>query len=404
VSKWPAKPLGEVCCVFSDGDWIESKDQAVGGVRLIQTGNVGEGRFLDRPGRARYVSEDTFQRLSCTSVLPGDCLVSRLPEPIGRACEVPPCDTPMLTAVDCTIARFDPAVMLPRFFTYYSQSHMYLAQVDAQTTGTTRKRISRSKLGQIGVPLPPLPEQQRIAAILDEAFAEIAAATANAEENLLNADALYDSYLDSLFLRRGPEWAESQQTLEELCDLIVDCEHKTAPTQAKGIPSIRTPNVGRGKLILKGVNRVSDATYADWTRRAVPAAGDLILAREAPAGNVAVIPEDTPLCLGQRTVLLRPNRNVFEPAFLALLLLQPEAQSKLLAHSRGATVQHVNLKDIRAFAVGAIPPLATQRRIVTEAADAEGEVSRLSGASSRKLALLDELKRSLLREAFSGNL
>src|ERR1017187_6267584 len=71
--KWQTKPLGEVCEVFADGDWVESKDQSPEGIRLIQTGNVGEGVFKDRAEKARYISEATFTRLRCTEIFEGDC-------------------------------------------------------------------------------------------------------------------------------------------------------------------------------------------------------------------------------------------------------------------------------------------------------------------------------------------
>src|SRR5688500_9809730 len=96
--------------------------------------------------------------------------------------------------------------------------------------------------------------------------------------------------------------------LREICERIVDCEHKAAPTQPHGYPSIRTPNIGRGRFILEGGNRGSEDTYRQWTRRAVPKPGDLIMAREAPVGNVALIPHGLQPCLGQRTPLIRPNR------------------------------------------------------------------------------------------------
>jgi len=254
------------------------------------------------------------------------------------------------------------------------------------------------------IPVPPLSEQHRIVAILDEAFDGIAIAKVNAEKNLQNARALFESHLQSVFTERGEGWVDHKKPLADMCELIVDCEHKTAPTQEEGIPSIRTPNIGKGKLLLDGVYRVSEETYREWTRRAEPLPGDLILAREAPAGNVAVIPDDTKVCLGQRTVLIRPTRTVFEPEFLSWLLLQPKMQQKLLAHSRGATVQHVNMKDIRALHIGAIPPLSEQRRIVANVGDASEETQRLASIYQKKLTALDELKKSLLHQAFSGNL
>lgn len=205
---WQTKPLAEICEEFADGDWIESKDQSSEGIRLIQTGNVGEGVFKDRADKARYISEQTFNRLRCTEIVEGDCLISRLPDPVGRACILPDTGERMITAVDCTIARFKPTEITPSFFVYYSQSAEYLAAIDSETTGTTRNRISRNHLGLTPIPLPPLPEQRRIVSILDEAFDGIAAAKANAERNLQNARALFESHLQAIFAQRGEGWIE----------------------------------------------------------------------------------------------------------------------------------------------------------------------------------------------------
>jgi type I restriction enzyme S subunit len=264
--------------------------------------------------------------------------------------------------------------------------------------------INRNEVYSKVAKVPVLTEQRRIVGILDDTFEGIATTKANAEKNLQNANALSESYLQSVFSNRGKGWVKLGKPLAELCELIVDCEHKTAPTQDEGIPSIRTPNIGKGKLLLDGVYRVSEVTYRKWTQRAEPLPGDLILAREAPAGNVAVIPENLKVCLGQRTVLIRPRRDVFTPEFLALLLLQPEMQRKLLAHSRGATVQHVNMGDIRALDVGAVPPLHIQRDIVLKVSRVADENGRLVLLYERKLAALAALKKSMLHQAFTGKL
>jgi len=263
--------------------------------------------------------------------------------------------------------------------------------------------INRNDVYDITVTTPDIEEQRRIVTLLDEAFADIATAKANAEKNLQNARELCEGLIQALFPDDENVTADSP-SLDSLCELIVDCEHKTAPTQETGIPSIRTPNIGKGRLILEGVYRVSDETYAEWTRRGEPQGGDLILAREAPAGNVAVIPESTKVCLGQRTVLIRPKKSVFEPAYLAQLLLRQNSQRRLLAHSRGATVQHINMKDIRAFKIGAIPSLADQQRIVSQVDELLDTEDRLVSIYRQKLAALDDLKKSLLHQAFSGQL
>ena len=185
-------------------------------------------------------------------------------------------------------------------------------------------------------------------------------------------------------------------TLDQACDFIVDCLHNTAPIQDEGYPSIRTPNIGKGRLLLDGVNRVSEETYRIWTQRAVPEAGDLILAREAPAGNVAVVKEGKKVCLGQRTVHLRPNRQVVDPDFLCYFLLAPPQQGRLLAAETGATAKHVNMLDIRRLELPNLPALASQRK----AGEILAAYDDLIENNRRRMALLEESARLLYREWF----
>ena len=146
-------PLSNLCSTICDGDWIESKDQSESGIRLIQTGNVGVGRYLDKEGRARYISEDTFKKLNCTEVFAGDILLSRLPDPIGRACMVPNLSTRAITAVDCTILRFKDADVA-EFFLQYATSNEYFNKISILAGGSTRTRISRKEIEKLLIPVP----------------------------------------------------------------------------------------------------------------------------------------------------------------------------------------------------------------------------------------------------------
>jgi type I restriction enzyme S subunit len=268
--------------------------------------------------------------------------------------------------------------------------------------GTTLPSLVKKDLLKILIPTPPINEQKRIVAILDQAFAEIEKARANAEQNLKNARELFESYLNSRLLDVCSN--KPEQTLSCITEIIVDCEHKTAPTQGEGFPSIRTPNIGKGKLLLNGVRRVSEETYKLWTKRAVPTYGDLILAREAPAGNVGVIPKEETVCLGQRTVLIRPKAETVNSKYLAFLLLHPIMQERLLSHSTGATVQHVNMKDIRKLPISKLPSVNEQINDVSVLEDTQSKAVHLEGIYSRKLEALDELKKSILQKAFTGEL
>ena len=150
--------------------------------------------------------------------------------------------------------------------------------------------------------------------------------------------------------------------LLDICEAIVDCPHSTAKDEGNGYPLIRTPNVGKGRLKLAGVHRVSENVYNQRNERAVPQVDDLILAREAPVGNVAIIRQGQRVCLGQRTVLIRPNKKCVDPDFLVYYLLSPELQHKLLSSANGATVSHLNMSSIRSLEVQ-VPDIEVQKRI-----------------------------------------
>ena len=159
--------LQDVCTVFSDGDWIESKDQSNKGIRLVQTGNIGEGLYLEKEERAKYVSEEIFESLKCTEIYPGDILISRLPEPVGRACIIPPKKERMITAVDCTICRVDESIVSKEYLCYFMRSNAYYTKLLGSVTGTTRKRISRKNLGNIELEIPPKEEQTDVVSQLE---------------------------------------------------------------------------------------------------------------------------------------------------------------------------------------------------------------------------------------------
>ena len=159
--------LGKLCTLFTDGDWIESKDQSDSGIRLIQTGNIGNGEFLYKNDKAKYISVDTFKRLNCKEVFPNDILVSRLPEPVGRGCIIPDIGEKMITAVDCTICRINENLVDRKYFCYFLESNAYKTQLEQHVTGTTRKRISRKNLSSVEIDIPEQAKQKEVVYKLD---------------------------------------------------------------------------------------------------------------------------------------------------------------------------------------------------------------------------------------------
>ena len=180
---WEVKPIHSLARsgykTFTDGDWIESPYIRDSGVRLIQTGNIGVGNYKEQG--FRYIDDQTFSSFRCTQVMPGDVLICRLADPVGRACLAPNLGCRMVTSVDVCILKTAEDVN-PAFVVYALSADNYLAWLNAICRGGTRDRVSRSMLGAIQVGKPPLPEQHAIAAFLDREAAKIDALVAKVEE------------------------------------------------------------------------------------------------------------------------------------------------------------------------------------------------------------------------------
>ena len=189
-----------------------------------------------------------------------------------------------------------------------------------------------------------------------------------------------------------------QVTLQDVCELIVDCPHTSAKDEGVGYPLIRTPNVGRGRLILTGVHRVSQDVYERRVSRAVPRQGDLILAREAPAGNVAIVSPGIEVCLGQRTMLLRPDSSFVVPEYLNYYLNAPEQRDRMLRLANGATVSHINVADIRNMPVQ-LPSRGEQSKV----AELLNVLDDKIDLNNRLNDYLLELVSSVFAHRFSNN-
>jgi type I restriction enzyme S subunit len=191
---WTETTLGKVgeSGFFSDGDWVESKDQdPKGNCRLVQLADIGDGMFLDKSDR--WLNDEQFLRLRCTALKPRDILIARMPDPAARACLFPDGLPKSATVVDVAILRCSPDV-LPEFLMPLINDSTFRNKAISLLTGTTRQRIARSKLASIAIFLPPLDEQQRIVdevskidAVIQETTSALAA-TRQLRSALLNKE------------------------------------------------------------------------------------------------------------------------------------------------------------------------------------------------------------------------
>jgi type I restriction enzyme, S subunit len=151
---WEKKTLAEVCGSLEDGDWIESKDQSGEDFRLLQISNIGINEFVET-GNFRYVTEQTFKRLNCREISPGQILISRMPTPIGRAWLVTPMPWRMITAVDVAILTTNDNLADAYFLTQFLNSPASLEHCARRAVGATRPRVAKRELATLPLILPP---------------------------------------------------------------------------------------------------------------------------------------------------------------------------------------------------------------------------------------------------------
>jgi type I restriction enzyme S subunit len=403
---WKRLLLKDVCEVFADGDWVESKDQSTEGIRLIQTGNIGFGFFKDKEDKSRFVSNETFKRLKCTEIFAGDLLVSRLPDPVGKSCIIPEINSRMITGVDCTILR--PKDFLnSNFLCYYQMSQNYLKDVYKGISGSTRQRISRKNLGLIEVPIPPLKEQQRIVAILDEAFAKIDKAKANAEQNLKNVKELFESYLQGVFENKGDDWEEKR--LNEITNKIgsgATPKGGNESYKSEGISLIRSMNVHDFEFRVKNLAFIDEQQAKELNNVTLQEDDVLLNITGASIARCCIIPKEyLPARVNQHVSIIRAKKEIIDPVFLNQLLASKFYKDQLLfTGEQGSTRQAITKAQLEVFKVSYPKSLSEQQILLQKINKISLETKRVKSIYEQKINDLEELKRSVLQKAFSGEL
>ena len=402
---WLNKELASVCEVFADGDWIESKDQSEDGVRLIQTGNVGFGYFKSRDSKSRYVSEETFRRLRCTEIKQGDILISRLPDPVGRACLIPELEKKSITAVDCTIIRTRAEILTSHFLNYYCQSPQYFDQVKKNITGSTRQRISRSLLGKTIVPLPPLQTQQKIVTKLDAIFAEIDKATAAAEANAKNTEALFKAYLGEVFSELVSE--NPATNLKSLCIFENGDRGKNYPSKQhqieSGIPFINAGDLKDGWKISKDGMAFISMERFNLLGAGKVKKGDLLFCLRGSLGKCGIVEDIEVGAIASSLVIIRPIQDKSVSRFIYWFLSSPICH-RLIEETKGGTAQpNLSAKTVMNYEI----PLVNYKKqsVISKNIDEYYfQAIKLKTSYLDKAKALSVLKNSILQQAFNGEL
>lgn len=346
--------------VFVDGDWIESKDQDPnGGVRLIQLADIGVNHFIDKS--SRYLTHEKANELKCTFLKKGDLLIARMPDPIGRCCIFPGIVGTAVTVVDVCIIRPDLKKIHPEWLMHCINSEKFQNDVASWVTGTTRQRISRGNLSKISINLPTLPEQRRIAAILDKAEA--------LRSKRREAIAKLDQLLQSVFLEMFGDPVTNPKKwpivpIENLAKLLRDgpfgSNLKSEHYVKTGVRVVRLQNIGVWDFSDRDKAYISEDHFSKLPRNHCFPGDVLVGTLGEPNLRACIQPNHVDRALNKADCLLfRPDFNIANSEYICGLLNSESLISFSSSLSLGQTRLRISMGRLKELSVPQ-PPLEIQ--------------------------------------------
>lgn len=266
------------------------------------------------------------------------------------------------------------------------------------------KRLSKNYVENFPIPLPPLPEQQRIVAILDKAFTTIATAKENAQQNLLNAKELFESYLQGVFENKGDGWEENMlgELADEKCTLSYGIV-QPGDEYTDGIPVIRPTDLKSKFICVDGLKRI-DPKLADGYKRTKLIGDELLLCVRGSTGIVSIALKELEGANVTRGIVpIRFNTKLVNQDFGYYLLISNYIQKQIRAKTYGAALMQINIGDLRKI-LTPYPSIKEQQIIVQKLDALSLETKKLEAIYQQKINDLEELKKSVLQKAFAGEL
>lgn len=287
--------------------------------------------------------------------------------------------------------------IFPKYLHYHMLLYWKVLGVKKQY-GSATNFIKIGNFKDYEVQFPPLSEQKRIVAILDEAFEAIARAKEHTEQTLKNAKEIFESYLQGVFENKGDDWGEKK--LGEVYD-VRDGTHDSPEYYNEGYALITSKNLKNGGLIFDDIKFISEDDYININKRSKVDIGDVLFAMIGTIGNPVVI-KDMPNYAIKNVALFKVGQNQ-NSYFLKYFLDSKQTINKMMLDAKGTTQKFVGLGYLRNFPI-LVPSLKEQQVIVRKLDALRVETQKLEAIYTQKLSDLEELKKSLLQKAFAGEL
>ena len=395
--EWPTKTLGEVLEKTETVNPLQSPNTEFDYIDVSSVSNtsfeIEETQRLkgkDAPSRARKL------------VRTNDIIFATIRPTLQRIAVVPPHLDKQVCSTGYFVLR--PKQGMDHRFVFYSLfTEDFIGQMESLQKGASYPAVTDGDVRAQEIPVPPLADQQRIVGLLDEAFEGLATAKANAEKNLQNARALYESHLQSVFTQRGKGWVDT--ALGGVCGFVrgpFGGSLKKSIFVADGFAVYEQQHAIYDQF--DDVRYFIDEAKFKEMKRFELLPDDLIMSCSGTMGRVAIVPKDIKRgIINQALLKLTPSSKILN-TFLKSWMESEAFQDALKEYSGGAAIQNVaSVKILKEIKVP-LPSMSDQKRVVEELDDLGEETQRLASIYERKFAALEALKKSLLHQAFSGQL
>ena len=399
---WKIEPLKALCefrrgLTYSKSDEVETSDTIV-----LRANNIDLAANLLNLNDLHYITDEkkvpADKRVLKDSIIV--CTASGSKSHLGKVAYI---GSDYGFAFGGFMGMVTPKVVLHAEYLFHMMtSPSYKKFIDELSDGVNINNLRFEDLGRFPVPYPPLVEQRRIVSILNKAFEGIATAKANAKKNLQHARALFESHLHSVF---ADAWqTHSLGTLSALASNITDGDHLPPPKSDSGVPFITIRNIIKRtrQIDFADTFKVAHNYFNALKENKRPRRGDVLYTVTGSFGIPVTVGANTEFCFQRHIGLIRPASET-DSAWLYYLLLSPQVIRQAEAGATGAAQRTVSLAVLRNFEVPIVP--IQQQKAMTRKLDSLSlETQRLEGTYQQKLVALEGLKKTLLHEAFTGNL
>ncbi len=397
---WEVKTLGEVCEIFNGSTPLKSKKKYWdnGTINWFTINDIrSQGRIIKTT--RQKITEQGFKK-SSLKILPINSILLCCTASVGEFA---------ITKVELTtnqqfnglVIKSDD-ILVPKYLYYFSST--LREKLINNSSKTTIAFLSLTKLKNFKIPIPPLAEQKQIVAKLDECFAAIDKAHENTSKNLTNTKQLFQSQLNEIFTQKGKNWVEKK--LIDICNEITDGSHFSPKSTGEGeFPYITVRDITNDLIDFKSCKFINNDDYNTLLKNGCkPFNGDILFSKDGTVGKVSLVDFDKDFVVLSSLAIIRPLRDVINSEFLKIILKSTQFLEDAIGKKTGAAIRRIVLRNLKQILVNFPESMNKQEKLVDSINRLYKQTQSIESNYQNQLKSLEDLKKSLLEKAFSGEL